>query len=1366
MPTGAQGAWHQGILRSGRKDSAGPGLVRQGEVLVPVSRGQFGPLKMRTSAGFDLRVAMFRGIHSWLMVEQRLGKPKQHTPWIAMVEDDELCQDLCAVLTKLLTPVPEQRPSSPELLQLPEMQRLAKRVRDELDEPILHREEGDLQAHLIHRALDRLESVQDLDLLREDVHRAVLCEDPNAPQLLQMLLQLPTFRGALSQPAASSLPGWAHPAQDALCRSWSAADFKDLRELLLCLQAFDLPIATWPPGSAEELLEELGRGATLSLRQGPETQLISIAHELCLDIRQDSGASELCLLELHSLDSTADGRVVFPQLRHRLPTWLFNPKDGQSWLQRLHEALEALQLSELVEEEEFAVPESSIEFRPSQSFPGLWTRHHRWTLRLPAAHNAAHDGAFTTRRRRWAWLAPEESCALRKRQQQMGVGQVRYEDLCKVSEEGQTLLHAACVSRHAARLLRLVSDLLPYVQVSRWSLSDFLPLELPKVPKVFNAGPDGMPHLPDVDTLLENYQDVNHDLNFAGGKAGFAEHLASVELDVQGSSVDSFSEHLAKVQTQSRQHIAELTAKYDAKLQEQEKQNQVLVRGNAHLAREILTARQQSEEMQKQVLKQQALVRFRRQEIRALQQQMARGEKFLQQQDKDPLKEAQEAEDATEEADGISFLEVSRVRRPAVLDAKTFLGRGAGAVAKLDVTQGLDEDADATPEAALEAVAQPEKSVEEMVQPNKEDNQIINLLTEDLKKLHKAETEIKSNLKKMFHQSIEAGKERHQALVQEKEVLTKELESTQASLKVLTEKSKKLQSAVRELELSLKKGGAFFRDMQKVSVAPVKKVPALLKKVLSHFREPPKPLAQDHQGRTPLWLAASRADRKAVQQLLHFRSDPEATDRRGVSVLAAAAETRRDQTLGTVKELLEGGAMPMEVLKKLDKEERSDVLSKGILKVLVKSALAGTVWRRIAECIMTLAGGKVSRSYLEEILHRCQVDVLVAKHLLAMLEGPEPRLPVAVLGSSRPLMESAGAINNVASVLANMDGTIGLLNRVLDLHPNPDLDMQLKLLDQARQWLKALEENNPDMQELVELMLKKSDEMHTVAQKMQSSKLNARSSTALIARQIHEMFVNSAILKMVSNSATAHVRIVSDVPIIYCWRGVDELVQLAPELRRVPKPDRPALQPMSNEVDVARLEGTDAFCCVLEPAEADAKWQDVPRPDHPNIQGIRKSKEESPAAQEPGEPAEPATDQSDQGVVRRILQVHNAKGVASTDGTVFVHYFDSNLPDDYGLLRHSVEGAVSVDVRNMKQFPMICSEEMAIAGEIVAVSGLCAENDCLHWGRISEDQAEVTAISRVDLSGRTLGPAGLSWTDSNIYFYIQWARRAMRGQRD
>ena len=35
---------------------------------------------------------------------------------------------------------------------------------------------------------------------------------------------------------------------------------------------------------------------------------------------------------------------------------------------------------------------------------------------------------------------------------------------------------------------------------------------LPKVPHVFNEGADGMPHLPDVDTLLEKYQDMGRDV--------------------------------------------------------------------------------------------------------------------------------------------------------------------------------------------------------------------------------------------------------------------------------------------------------------------------------------------------------------------------------------------------------------------------------------------------------------------------------------------------------------------------------------------------------------------------------------------------------------------------------------------------------------------------------------------------------------------------------------------------------------------------------------------------------------------------------------------------------------------------------------
>ena len=115
-----------------------------------------------------------------------------------------------------------------------------------------------------------------------------------------------------------------------------------------------------------------------------------------------------------------------------------------------------------------------------------------------------------------------------------------------------------------------------------------------------------------------------------------------------------------------------------------------------------------------------------------------------------------------------------------------------------------------------------------------------------------------------------------------------------------------------------------------------------------------------------------------------------------------------------------------------------------------------------------------------------------------------------------------------------------------------------------------------------------------------------------------------------------------------------------------------SLQP-GGDVDVAKLEHTDAFCCVLEPAEAHAKWQEVPKPDDPNIQGIQKSKEQSSISQEP---AELATDQPDEGVVRRIVQVDEPISVASTEGTVFV------LNKKRELFKHGLEGEVSICVKD------------------------------------------------------------------------------------
>ncbi|CAJ1387711.1 unnamed protein product [Effrenium voratum] len=561
------------------------------------------------------------------------------TSWLP--QDDPLCADLCSVLLELLQPEPELRPSAPQLLSCEALKRLAQLLPGErLDPPLLtdtptparalarnsstarsKTARGAAVAQMIHQALERLESEQDLEILREDVHWALLADDPKAEELLQMFLQLPDLGQA--QPLRA-VPGWAKPGRDPLCRRWAAEDFDDAEDLLAFLQEHNL--GDCQPGAACRLWEDLRKGAALSLRTetGQGDVLILLAHELVLDLRlaqddldphQDENAKYLCLMEMHSID-VIRGKPSFPHLRRLPPSTLFDGKDGRTWPQRL----ESLQLGLLgLPELEDCQPRASLEMRQSECVPNLWIRCHSWTLPLTAPGSSEGPASFATeeplsegrRWRHWAWQKPAGLARRLAPAPRLG----RCQDLRKVSDEGQTLLHAACLSQSAGRLLRLVGEVLPRA---------------------------------------------------------------------------------------------------------------------------------------------------------------------------------------------------------------------------------------AWPEMPLEA--------------------------------------------------------------------------------------------------------------------------------------------QDPQGRTCLWLAASRADQGAVRQLLKFRSDPEAADRRGVSVLAVAAGTRREQTLGTVRELVEAGARPLELLRKME-EPQNDTLGLCIVKVLARSAL-GCVWRHLEQSISE-AGGRVSKSHLEEILLKCKVDMAVAKHVLAVLDASE-----------------------------------------------------------------------------------------------------------------------------------------------------------------------------------------------------------------------------------------------------------------------------------------------------------------------------------------------------------------------------------------
>lgn len=328
--------------------------------------------------------------------------------------------------------------------------------------------------------------------------------------------------------------------------------------------------------------------------------------------------------------------------------------------------------------------------------------------------------------------------------------------------------------------------------------------QLPKVPKVFNAGPDGMPQLPNVERLLTDYQEVKQQLD---------------------SEASDLAQHVQQVEASGIKLLAQQKEVYDKKLQDQEKENQALVRNNAHLAKEIITARQQNTKMKKDLVHKEKLMSFRQNQLRGLEQELDRSQKFFQQVvdatnfvEEGTLTPAPtEDVDETEllEKDAVSFLEVSKKRKH----------RG-----KTSLRQPLLTEESAL---MLEAVRQSANGTEIKdsgdASDAEKDGQIITLLTEDLQKLHQAELRGETALKMSFQQSFAAGKTRREALRKQESVLNAELKQTQAAGEMLKAKSAKVQDALDQMQRNLRKGGDLFGHLQKVAVAPVKEVQPLLK---------------------------------------------------------------------------------------------------------------------------------------------------------------------------------------------------------------------------------------------------------------------------------------------------------------------------------------------------------------------------------------------------------------------------------------------------------------------------------------------------------------------------------------------------------
>jgi len=143
--------------------------------------------------------------------------------------------------------------------------------------------------------------------------------------------------------------------------------------------------------------------------------------------------------------------------------------------------------------------------------------------------------------------------------------------------------------------------------------------------------------------------------------------------------------------------------------------------------------------------------------------------------------------------------------------------------------------------------------------------------------------------------------------------------------------------------------------------------------------------ARDLRGRTPLWVAASRADAEAVRLLLGFRSDPDASDRDGDSPLTVAARTRQQRTLRTLELLLDSGATSAAALATL---READPTSCRIRATILRGSVQNA-WRSIEEELADAPGGRVRREDLGPLFSRCDVPEhdSAAAHLLEGTPG-------------------------------------------------------------------------------------------------------------------------------------------------------------------------------------------------------------------------------------------------------------------------------------------------------------------------------------------------------------------------------------------
>eukprot|EP00931_Biecheleriopsis_adriatica_P104820 TRINITY_DN7943_c0_g1_i2.p1 TRINITY_DN7943_c0_g1~~TRINITY_DN7943_c0_g1_i2.p1 ORF type:complete len:394 (+),score=152.56 TRINITY_DN7943_c0_g1_i2:72-1253(+) len=360
---------------------------------------------------------------------------------------------------------------------------------------------------------------------------------------------------------------------------------------------------------------------------------------------------------------------------------------------------------------------------------------------------------------------------------------------------------------------------------------------IPKVPAVQYAGLDGIPKLPSIGNVLDDY---------------------SKTAQGTSSKIGSLADLLRKSENDAKAKLVKMKAEYDKKLAVQEAENRKIQKSNSVIAQKIMAVHKSTDAMEATVKKQQKVTTFRKTQLKLLGKEFDRAHKAADDLvaaaeamenpeppappavDAAPSPAAEQAPvesllfdadaDAKDAKPHISFLELDSTVRGEQENVQTdssntelqLLFDDAGS--KDSENDSLMQAADAESESEETTALATEKDQ----QNSGEEQDLMDVLKQGLSGMRNEQHKSQKHLQEMFLKAYKAGEARHKALLEQQEALNKKLEELQekaTKLRVQLGAQTKEQKLFQERTASM---GGFLERLSKAASAPLDKVkPAL-----------------------------------------------------------------------------------------------------------------------------------------------------------------------------------------------------------------------------------------------------------------------------------------------------------------------------------------------------------------------------------------------------------------------------------------------------------------------------------------------------------------------------------------------------------